>query len=179
VSRSRPSIYLDTALLSALYYRGGSLDGIRRQRATEEWWEQERRHFRLFASGATEDELREGDYGAKKAAIAAVLRLPYVPVTREAEQWAEWYVEQGIIPLPKRTDALQLALASVHEIDYLLTWNYAHLANAATQARLSEAFPGAWAVDPVAGIAGHDSEGEFGAADTAEVGHAGLCRRAG
>lgn len=139
MSRGRPSIYLDTSLLAALYYRSGSLDGIRRQRATEEWWQQERRHFRLFALGATEDELRQGEYDAKKAAVAAVLKLPYVPVTHEAQRWAEWYVEQGIIPMTKRADALQLALASVHEIDYLLTWNYAHLANAATQARLSGA----------------------------------------
>ena len=53
--------------------------------------------------------------------------------------WAEWYQEHGIIPAEKAADALQLALASMHAIDYLLTWNYAHLANALTQARLSEA----------------------------------------
>ena len=132
-----PTVYLDTSLLSALHYRGGSVEGIHRQVATRAWWDAERSHFRLLASVVVEDELREGRYGAQAAALAEVVRLPYLPVTKAVQDYAAWCVRQGLIPIAKRADALQLALASVHEIDYLLTWNYAHLANAATQARLA------------------------------------------
>jgi len=133
-----PTVYLDTSLLSALHYRGGSVDGIYFQAATREWWDTEKRYFRLLASTITENELREGKYGAQAAAIAEVLRLTYLRVTKEVEECSQRYAEVGLVPKDKHADALQLALASVHAVDYLLTWNYAHLANPTTQARLAE-----------------------------------------
>jgi hypothetical protein len=43
-----------------------------------------------------------------------------------------------IVPDGKQGDAMQLALSTIHRIDYLLTWNHAHLANVDTQRRLEE-----------------------------------------
>ena len=45
-------------------------------------------------------------------------------------------LDAGVVPPNKPGDAVQLAFATVHKIDYLLTWNYAHLANLDTQRKL-------------------------------------------
>ena len=135
---AKPSVYLDTSVLSALHYRGGSLQGIYRAMATADWWRGERARFRVYCSTVAEQELREGKYDAQKRALAEASRLPYLPLTREARRYARAYVEEGLIPAGEEGDALQLALATVHGVDYLMTWNYAHLANAQVQARLLE-----------------------------------------
>ena len=45
-------------------------------------------------------------------------------------------LESRLIPETKPGDALQMAVSAAHEVDYLLTWNYAHLANPIAQERL-------------------------------------------
>ena len=49
------------------------------------------------------------------------------------------FVNFNLVPAEKPGDALQLAVCSVHKIDYLLSWNYAHLVNPISQERLKEA----------------------------------------
>lgn len=55
--------------------------------------------------------------------------LPEIPVTDEALEVAEIYIRHHLMPEGAGGDALHLALASLHEVDYLLTWNIRHLAN--------------------------------------------------
>lgn len=86
----------------------------------------------------TEGELRQGSYPGQDQAIAIVRRLPYLPSTSSVLSAAREFVEDGVIPIERPGDALHLAFATIHRIDYLLTWNYAHLANVDTQRRLSE-----------------------------------------
>jgi len=45
-------------------------------------------------------------------------------------------IDDRLIPDTKLGDALQMAVSAAHEMDYLLTWNYAHLANPIAQGRL-------------------------------------------
>lgn len=47
----------------------------------------------------------------------------------EAEKLAEIYLTNNIIPENKRDDALHVSIATVSEMDALITWNYRHLAN--------------------------------------------------
>lgn len=136
--RKQPTVYLDTSVLSALCYRGGLLQCVYQSIVTKRWWENERRFFRVYCSAATEKELREGQYDAQEAAVAHALRLPYLPVNKEVYARADEYLRVGLVPRGKPGDAVQLAVCTVHEVDYLMTWNFAHLANADVQARLLE-----------------------------------------
>ena len=52
-----------------------------------------------------------------------------IPSNREAEDLAEKYLSKRIVPLQKREDALHIAIATVHELDAVVTWNYKHMAN--------------------------------------------------
>lgn len=134
----KPSIYLDTNIVSVLHYRGGQVQSLAWQIATREWWERERRHYRVFASRVVEDELLAGAYPGQAMALAEVRRLAYLPFSRAVRDAASAYLTARIVPEAKMGDALQLAFATVHGVDYLLTWNHAHLANLRTQETLAK-----------------------------------------
>ncbi|MGD0090347.1 MAG: hypothetical protein ABSE73_10550 [Planctomycetota bacterium] len=76
---SKPTVYVDTNIVSIRYYRGADPLALKEQLATREWWKQERPFFRLLASLAVEREVAGGDYSAKERALADVCRLPYLP----------------------------------------------------------------------------------------------------
>lgn len=131
----KPTLYLDTNIISTLYYDGADINGLARRMATRDWWDTERRGFEVFASIVTEQELEEGVYGHQAECLRLVRRLKYVPITGEVRRLATVFLNQRLVPPNKPGDAAQLAVAVGHRMDYLLTWNYAHLANPATQAR--------------------------------------------
>lgn len=135
--KDKPAIYLDTNILSVMFYVGDSIDVAHQQMVTREWWATERRWFRVHASAFTERELSQGHYHGQRKSLALVRRLPYLPLTSEVRRGAQSYLEQRLIPETVAGDAFQLAFASAHRMDYLLTWNYAHLANPETQRRLT------------------------------------------
>lgn len=134
--KHKPTIYLDTSVLSSLHYRGGALQGIARRLRTEEWWEQERQFFDLYTSPFALDELSRGIYGAQEAAVREARRMRLLPVVRTVWEAAPLYINEGLIPPSAQVDAFHLAIAVAHRVDYLLTWNQTHLANVVTQTRL-------------------------------------------
>ena len=131
----KPTLNLDTNIVSTLHYDGTDINGLARRMATRDWWDSERRGFELFASVVTEQELGAGVYDSQSACLRLVRRLKYVPITGEIRRLAAVFLDQRLVPPNKPGDAAQLAVAVAHQMDYLLTWNYAHLANPATQAR--------------------------------------------
>jgi predicted nucleic acid-binding protein len=131
----KPTIYLDTNIVSALHYDGTDINILSRRMVTRDWWDGERQHFSIWVSALTELELVQGVYRQQADCLRFVRRLKYVPMTGEIRRLAEELVTAGVIPESKPADALQLALAAGHHADYLLTWNYAHLANPVTQAK--------------------------------------------
>ena len=131
-----PTVYLDTSIFCALHYKGGTFDGVYQARATRDWWENEREHFRLYTSAVAQRELSQGEYGGQEAAVAEARRLVSLPVTKEADEQAAFSLDAGLVPKNKDADAVQLALANLNEVDYLMSWNYAHLASPEVQSRL-------------------------------------------
>jgi hypothetical protein len=131
-----PTLYVDTNVLSSMFYRGANIAAQRRQVLTTEWWDTERHHFRVFSSAVTESELSEGVYYGQAKAVRLVRRLPYLPVNSEVRAAVHQLHEEAVVPESKRGDATQLALSTIHRVDYLLTWNHAHLVNADVVRRL-------------------------------------------
>ena len=70
--------------------------------------------------------------------LTAVRRLTFLRETPEVKSCAALYLEIGLVPATKIGDAIQLAFATIHRVDYLLTWNHAHLENVDVQRRLNE-----------------------------------------
>ena len=132
----KPTIYLDTNIPSVLHYRGASVATIHQQMVTREWWETERKWFQVLGSVFTEGELRQGEFAGQEQAIRLVRRLRYMPFTAAVRECAQMYLGHRLIPKEYPGDAVQLAFATIYKVDYLLTWNYAHLANLDVQRRL-------------------------------------------
>lgn len=82
------------------------------------------------------DELGAGKPERATERLALVQAFPLLDVDEEVEHAARFYVENLAMPSRNLRDAFHLALASVHEVEYLLTWNYAHLANASKRTHL-------------------------------------------
>lgn len=134
----RPTVYLDSNILSVLAYRGGHMESQVQHVKTRDWWEKERRHFSLLTSRWTEGELERGVYPAQKGALALVRRINYLARTADVDTCMKTYIEKGLVPANKFGDAIQLAFCTAYRLDYLLSWNHAHLVNADVQHRLEE-----------------------------------------
>lgn len=125
---NKPSVYLDTTIPSYLFDEREELKAL--IQITQQWWHQERQNFELYISEETLTELKKGNYPNKTGvlnSIAEVLMLP--PHSRIAEI-VTVYVDHYLMPREVKADAIHLAYASVYGLDFLLTWNYNHLANA-------------------------------------------------
>jgi hypothetical protein len=100
------------------------------QQLTAQLWESEREHYDLYISEIVVAEISEGDPDAVQRRLAVARNLKELPVNNEAEQLAALLIESGGFPEKAEVDALHVALATVHGIDLLLTWNCRHINNA-------------------------------------------------
>lgn len=127
----KPRVYLETTIASYLTaWPSRDLVRAAHQQITREWWQQ-RGKFDLFISQIIIKECQAGDPVAAGERLEALRDLPLLEQTGEATSLAQVLFER--VPLPERAavDALHIAIAAVHGMDYLLTWNCTHIANAA------------------------------------------------
>jgi hypothetical protein len=133
-----PKTYIETTIVSYLTARP-SRDLVRaaHQQITREWWDS-RGDFTLFISQFVLDEAAAGDVDAAAQRIDALRDARLLDVTEEAILLAGDLVAGGGLPAKARVDALHVAIAAVHGMNFLLTWNCKHIANAATRDRIEE-----------------------------------------
>jgi predicted nucleic acid-binding protein len=100
------------------------------QRTTKEWWATRRADFDLFVSQVVLDEAAMGERLMANKRLEYLAGLPMLEIEEETSHLARSLTERGPLPPKAALDALHVAAAAVHGIDFLLTWNCAHLANA-------------------------------------------------
>jgi len=127
----RKRIYIETTIASYLTARP-SRDLVRaaRQQMTSEWWDVRRAEFDLHVSQVVVDEAAGGDPEAAELRLHLLVGVPRVAITEEVEALAASLLHTHALPEKAAEDALHIALATVHGMDFLLTWNCAHIANA-------------------------------------------------
>jgi len=124
-------VYIETSIVSYLAARpSANLVTRARQKITRDWWQEQRDFFDLYASQFVLDEAGDGDPDAARARLRVLATLPGVPLTAQAVAQAREIVDEGLLPPNAGGDAMHLALATVHNMNVLLTWNCRHLANA-------------------------------------------------
>lgn len=144
----KPTVYIETTVPSYLVaWRSPELVMAANQEATRSWWETSRPNFDLFISEIVVMEASGGDEEAAARRLAALQDLPELDVSEAVEAFAERLLAGAAVPEKSETDALHIAVATVHGIDYLLTWNCKHIANAAMRPRI-EAICRAAGYDP-------------------------------
>jgi hypothetical protein len=125
------SVYLETTIVSYLVARPSrSVLLAAHQKITREWWEKRRAGFDLFVSRVVLDEASVGEKAKSQERLALIAGLPRLEIDDEAVHLARSLTARGPIPAKAGSDALHVAVAAVHEVDFLLTWNCKHLANA-------------------------------------------------
>lgn len=133
----KPKVYLETTIPSYLTaWTSRDLVMAAHQQVTREWWDNRRQDFDLFISQLVLQEVGAGDSDAAVRRLDLVRQFPALKVVEAADDLAEELVRR--VPLPERAalDALHIAIAAVGGMDYLLTWNCKHIANAAYQPRI-------------------------------------------
>jgi len=125
------SVYLETTFISYLAsHPSRDLLVAAHQQATRDWWLERRENFECYVSQVVLDEVSAGDPKEAKTRVAIIGDFPVLEATEEAESLAEAIVSSGAIPTHAAGDAAHIAIATVNGMDYLLTWNCKHLANA-------------------------------------------------
>jgi predicted nucleic acid-binding protein len=124
------SVYIETTIpsyLTAAPSRDVVVAG--RQQVTHSWWRTAKERFELFVSEAVLLEVRAGDeqYAARR--LELLTGIPVLPLSQEIRSLAEQYQVELHLPRKAAADALHIALAVFYEMDYLVTWNCAHIAN--------------------------------------------------
>ena len=100
------------------------------QRITQQWWERRRGSFELYVSELVIDEAGRGNAAEARRRLAIVEALPRLKASREALELAAAIVRSATLPLKAAADATHIAIATVNAMDFLLTWNCTHIANA-------------------------------------------------
>lgn len=127
-------VYIETTIISYLTaWRSPQLVMAAHQEATRQWWDDERQHFDLFVSEAVIEEASASDAEAARRRLDAIQGIAALKITNEARDLAKVLIEQGKSPHTVSLDALHIATATVNGMDYLLTWNCRHIANATLQ----------------------------------------------
>jgi len=127
----KPKIYIETTIVSYLASKPSrDLITAAHQQITHDWWETRLADFEVYISQFVLDEAGAGDAEAAAKRLASLASFPLLDATPEALDLARVLVERGAIPAHKATDAAHIAVATVHHIQFLLTWNCTHLANA-------------------------------------------------
>jgi len=124
-------VYLETSIISYLAARPSrDLVTAARQQITREWWARRRTSFLVYVSEAVVAEARAGDPAAVSRRDEIIAELPRIDITPPAVELAKKVSEALHLPRRAAADAVHIATAAVHAINFLLTWNSTHIANA-------------------------------------------------
>ena len=132
----KPKVYLETSIPSYLTaWRSRDLIMAANQEITKEWWEN-RDQFELYISALVLQEAGAGDPDAAQKRLEQLDDIPELDITEEVEQLANILIQKVPLPAKARIDALHIAAAALNGMDYLLTWNCSHIANAVLRPKI-------------------------------------------
>lgn len=134
---AKASVYIETSVVSYLVARPSrDLLVASHQQVTHEWWNTRKEFFACFVSDAVREEARSGNPDEAKKRLDAIEKIRVLEISDEAVQLGRQFLTKAILPEKAATDALHIATAIVNGIDFLLTWNCKHIANAQIESRL-------------------------------------------
>ena len=127
----RETLYLETTIpsyLTALPSRDVIV--LAHQQITLEWWEDCIRRYEVFVSELVIQEASQGNPESAKRRLEIISQFPILGITTDTERLADVYLRKIPLLRDAARDALHLAIATAHGMDYLVTWNCTHIARA-------------------------------------------------
>jgi predicted nucleic acid-binding protein len=136
---TNPTVYVETTVIGHIAARQqADILVAARQLASQRWWAV-RERYTLVVSQIVVDECSAGDTSAASERLALIADIPILAVSPDARQLADRLMESHGIPASEPRDALHIAIATVNGIEYLVTLNFTHIANAETRATIEQA----------------------------------------
>ena len=130
----KPKAYIETTVIGYLTsWPREDVTVAGHQNTTRQWWETAADRFDLVVSQLVVQECSAGDQQAIEQRLGVLAEITLLPTTTEAEQLANALIVGHAVPESHPEDALHIALAAAHGIEYLVTWNCSHIANAAVR----------------------------------------------
>lgn len=133
------TVYVETSVISYLAaHPSRDLITAAHQQVTHTWWSGRRPGFDLYVSQLVLDEAAADDPEAAERRAEFLAGLPLLDLTPGVAELAATMIEE--VPLPPRAgaDAVHVAAATYHGMDFLLTWNSRHIANAELRPAIEE-----------------------------------------
>ncbi|MEQ1744056.1 MAG: hypothetical protein ABMA02_01405 [Saprospiraceae bacterium] len=128
----RPTVYLDTSAINFLF----ADDAPEKKEITVDFFENYVKTgiYKTYWSDFVVDEINQTDDERKRHQLLRVFEDYYlerlaINSPEDVDSLAEQYLQSGVMPPKKLYDALHVACCVIEKIDYLVSWNYRHLAN--------------------------------------------------
>ncbi len=135
----KPKVYLETSVVSYLTaYQSRDVIVLARQQITEDWWKNHRQNYELFTSDVVEQEAGFGNALMSKKRLDILKTLESLATSENAVELAEILVKRKAVPENSAADALHIAIATTEIMNFLLTWNFKHIANAQMQSKIEK-----------------------------------------
>ena len=135
----KSKIYIETTIVSYLTaWPSRDVIVAAHQQITDEWWRTKRQFFELFASQLVLREAQAGNEDMAQRRLSALEEVELLEVTEEALALAEDLLSKGPLPRKAEEDAVHIAVAVVNGMDYLITWNCKHIANARMRDKIEQ-----------------------------------------
>ena len=133
------TVYIETSIFGYLTARSTrDLILAANIEITRDWWQSRRNDFVLYASEAVLEEVAQGDAAIAAQRLELLHDFPLLELNQAVQGLAAQFLTRSNLPPKAKVDAIHIAAATVHGIDYLLTWNCKHIANAQIQGKLAE-----------------------------------------
>lgn len=133
----KPKVYIETSIPSYLTARqSNDIRAMANQNTTIEWWENRKPKFEVFISEFVIAESSQGHPEASTRRINIIKNLLELDVSENVRELAKSLIEEGGLPQKAKIDAYHIAVATVHGMDYMLTWNCTHIANAVMRPKI-------------------------------------------
>lgn len=133
------TVYIETSILGYLTARSTKdLILAANIEIARDWWESRRNAFILYTSEAVLDEVAQGDTEIAAQRLEILRDFPLLALNQAVQDLAAQFLARSSLPPKARVDAIHIAAATIHGMDYLLTWNCKHIANAQIQGKLAE-----------------------------------------
>jgi len=134
----KQKVYLETSIISYLAgRRSKDIIVAAHQELTHEWWELRKNKFTPFVSQLVIQEIQAGDRAAAQERLLLIESLPSLSLNEEARELALVFLQKKVLPRKAVEDALHIAVATCNGMDYLVTWNCKHIANAEIRSEIN------------------------------------------
>lgn len=126
----KPKVYVEPTVVSYLVARPSSNPVLAaRQKASQQLWDDYMDEFEFVISPIVRDEIQRGDIIAAQQRLEMVSSLTVLEILPEVDALVQKLLDTGAIPGNSEPDAQHVAVATVHGVEYLVSWNHKHIVN--------------------------------------------------